>query len=257
MKTIFTILLALSIGSALAQTPIEKTFPLQGAKELVVDFDHPNVTIQTWDKNEVMIKGTVSINNGENDAAFELQSSVDGGVLTIKSNIKDKDNLPRHIVIKKGEQEYVFKTNSFDDPEVQKFFEENGRDYSYMSNSLLMTIKLELFVPKNLKTAIDMKYGLVEFKAFDAPLKVVAKYSKVDATIPSTIGNLTARTKHGEILSNLDIKFDQQPFDVRKGVHGSNWTEITAHPGKGLPTGQAGQDYFIESTYGTVYLRKP
>lgn len=247
-RLIILSIIGLSVNTY-AQTAVEKTFPLQGAKELVADFDHPDVTIQTWDKNEVMIKGTVSINDGENDAAFELQSSVTNGVITIKSIIKDKENLPRHIVIRKGEQEYRFKANDFDDPEVQKFLEENGRDYSYMSNSLLMSINLQLFVPKNLKTTIDMKYGLVEFKTFDAPLKVVAKYSKVDATIPSTIGNLTARTKHGEILSNLDIKFDQQPFESRKDLN-KNWTEITAHPGKG-------QDYFIESTYGTVYLRKP
>ena len=245
---LFIAVLSLSV-TTYAQTPIEKTFPVQGAKELLADFDHPNVTIQTWDKNEVLIKGTVSINNGENDAAFDLQATNTGGVLTINSVIKDKDNLPRHIVIKKGDQEYHFKANDFDDPEVQKFLEENGREYSYMSNSLLIKVNLQMFVPKNMKTTIDMKYGLVEFKTFDAPLKVVAKYSKVDATIPPTIGALTARTKHGEILSNLDIKFDQLPFESRKGKNW-NWTEITAHPGKG-------QDYFIESTYGTVYLRKP
>jgi len=247
MKINLIILLCLSIGITCAQTPIEKTFPLQGAKELVANFDHPNVVIQTWDKNEVLIKGTVSINNGENDSAFELLTSNSGGILTINSFLKDKENIPRHIIVKKGEQEYLFKAKSFDDPEVQKFLEQNGRDYTYMSNSLLMKIELQIFVPKNLKTTIDIKYGLVEFKTFDAPLKVVAKYSKVDATIPLSIGGLTARTKHGEILSNLDIKFDKEPFNYERG---NNWTEISAHPGKG-------QDYFIESTYGTVYLRKP
>jgi len=247
MKTTLIILLALSIGSSFGQTAIEKTFPLQGAKELVVNFDHPNVAIQTWDKNEVVVKGTVSINNGENDAAFELQTTNTGGILSINSFLKDKDNIPRHITIKKADKEYVFKANDFNDPEIQKFLEENGRDYTYMSNSMLMKVELQLFVPRNLKTSINIKYGVVEFKTFDAPLKVVAKYSKVDATVPSTIGGITARTKHGEILSNLDIEFDKAPFGRERG---NNWTEITAHPGKG-------QDYFIESTYGTVYLRKP
>jgi hypothetical protein len=248
MRTVLLIVLSGLSVVTYAQTSIEKTFPVQGAKELVANFDHPDVTIQTWDKNEVLVKGTVSINNGENDAAFDVQATNSGGVLQITSVIKDKENLPHHITIKRGEQEYHFKANSFDDPEVQKFLEENGREYSYMANSLLVKITLQVFVPRNLKTSIDMKYGLVEFKTFDAPLRVVARYSKVDATVPSTIGNLTARTKHGEILSNLDIKFDQQPYPDRKNRN--NWTEITAHPGKG-------QDYFIESTYGTVYLRKP
>ena len=250
MKPILLIILSSLCVSLHAQTAVERSFPLQGAKELVADFDHPNVTIQTWDKNEVMVKGTVSINNGVNDSAFELQSSVADGILKINSHIKDKENLPRQIVIKKGDEEYLFKAKDFDDPEIQKFLNEKGHDYSYMANTLLMKINLQVFVPKNFKTTIEMRHGLVEFKTFDAPLRVVAKYSKVDATIPSTIGNLTARTKHGEILSNLEIKFDQQPFEARRGDSNRNWTEITAHPGKG-------PDYFIESTYGTVYLRKP
>jgi hypothetical protein len=248
MKTTLITILSLFFASTFGQTTIEKTFPVAGAKELVADFDHPNVTIQTWDKNEVMVKGTVSINNGENDANFELQTSNNNGVLTISSLLKDKENIPRHVVVHKADdQEFVFKAKSFDDPVVQKFLEEDGRDYAYISNTLLMKIELTMFVPKNLKTTIDIKYGLVEFKTFDAPLKVVAKYSKVDATVPATIGGITARTKHGEILTNLDIKFDKAPFERERN---SNWTEITAHPGKG-------QDYFIESTYGTVYLRKP
>jgi hypothetical protein len=248
MKTTLSLILSLSFASIFSQTPIDKTFPLAGAKELVVDFDHPNVTLQTWDKNEVAIKGTVSINNGENDANFELQTSNNNGVLTISSLLRDKENIPRHVVIHRADdQEIVFKAKSIDDPEVQKFLEEKGRDYSWISNTLLMKIELQVFVPRNMKTTMDIKYGLVEFKAFDAPLKVVAKYSKVDATIPSNVGGITARTKHGEILTNLDIKFDKAPFQRERN---NNWTEITAHPGKG-------QDYFIESTYGTVYLRKP
>lgn len=250
MKTILVVVFASLFGNTFGQTAIERTFPLQGAKELDTYFDDPSVVIQTWDKNEVMIKGTISINNGENDSAFELQSSVANGILSITSVIKDKDNLPRHIVIKKGDQEYVFKARSFEDPEVQKFLEENGRSYSYMSNGILIDIKLQMFVPKNMKTSVEARHGTIEFKTFDAPLRIVAKHGKVDATIPPTIGNLTARTKHGEILSNLEVKFDQQPFESRRYSDDRNWTEITTHPGKG-------PDYYLESKHGTIYLRKP
>lgn len=249
MKKYTFILLIFSFGSTFSQSPVEKTFPLGGSKELYINFDNPDVVLQTWDKNEVLIKGTVSINSGENDSAFELEPNNTNGILTITSIIKDKENLPRHIVIKKGDKEYIFKGKSFDDPEVKKFLDENGHDYSYMSNGLLIDIKLTVFVPKNLKTTMEAKNGLVEFKSFDAPLRILAKNGKVDATIPSSIGSLTARTKNGEILSNLDIKFDQQPFGTREN-RGDKWTEISAHPGKG-------PDIFIEAKNGTVYLRKP
>lgn len=248
MKTSLIILLAFIYVSSYGQTSFERTYPVGTAKELVAVFDHPNVSIQTWDKNEILVKGSASINHGDNDAAFDMQSSNTGGILTLTSILKDKENIPHQIVIKKGEEEYVFKATSFDDPEVQKFLNEKGHDYSYMSNGIAIDINLQIFVPKNLKTTIEAKHGVVEFKSFDGPLKVVSKHGKVDATISAAVGTLTARTKHGEILSNLDIKFDQQPFDVQR--RGDNWTEITAHTGKGL-------DYFIESKHGTVYLRKP
>lgn len=251
MKTILIFLLAIS-GELFAQTTVEKTFAVQSAKELSLEFEHPNLNIQTWDKNEVLIKGTVSINNGENDAAFELQTSNDGGLLRINSFIKDKENLPKHITIKRGEQEYVFKARDFNDPKVQKFLEENKGEYDYMSSGVLINVNLQVFVPKNLKTSVDSKFGLVEFKQFDAPLRVTTKHGKVDATIPQTIGDLTVRSRYGEIMSNLDVKFDEHNNMDRnaKKPNKNSWTEITAHVGKG-------QSYFIESKYGTVYLRKP
>jgi hypothetical protein len=244
---LFTGLLLAGV-TAYAQTQIERSFPVQSAKELSLEFDHPNVKIQTWDKNEVLVKGKVSINNGENDAAFDLQTSNEGGLLRINSTIKDKENLPRHITIKKGDKEYMFKAKDFNDPEVQKFLAENGREYEYMSSGIQIDVDLEVFVPRNLKTSLDSKHGIVEFKQFDGPLRIVAKHGKVDATIPSAIGDITVRSKYGEIMSNLDIKFDEHPMD--RGKKSNSWTEITARMGKG-------QSYFIESKYGTVYLRKP
>jgi hypothetical protein len=249
MKHSLTIIsFCLFAAAAIAQTKIEKTFPLQGAKELRLDLDHPNVKIQTWDKNEVLVKGTVSINHGENDAAFELQSAGETGVLSITSFIKDKESIPRHTMIKKGEQEYYFKAKDWNDPEIKKFIDENGGEYSYMTNGIIIDINLEVFVPRNFRTTVNAKHGIVEFTQFDGPLRIDAKHGKVDATIPGTIGELTVRSRYGEIMSNLDIKFDQQPFDTNR--KGNSWTELTAHPGKGV-------SYWIESKHGIIYLRKP
>jgi hypothetical protein len=245
---VLTVLL-FAITFAQAQTTVEKTFAVQSAKEVSLEFDHPNLSIQTWDKNEILVKGTVSINNGENDAAFELQSSNDGGLLRINSIIKDKENLPKRITIKKGEEVFVFKATDFNDPKVQKFLDENKGEYDYMSSGVQIDVDLQVFVPKNLKTSVDAKFGLVEFKTFDAPLRIVSKHGKIDATIPPTIGDITVRSRFGEIMSNLDIKFDEHYSDRSQKRHNS-WTEITAHVGKG-------QSYFIESKFGTVYLRKP
>ena len=85
----------------------------------------------------------------------------------------------------------------------------------------------------------------MEVKSFNAPL-IDAKFGGVDATIStSSTGLLTAPSRYGEILTNLDVKFDQARFPDKQ----DKWTEISAKVG-------SGHAYLIESTYGKVYLRK-
>lgn len=231
----------------LAQTKVSRNIPAQGAREVTVSLTYGDIKIETWDKNEIAISGEVSINEGENDDSFQLDTSNEGGVIRIVCGLRDKESIPKRLTVSKGEKEYYFKAKSINDPVVQKFLDENGHDYSFVASGIVTDIRLTLYIPKNLSTSIEAKYGLIEFSNFEAPLRVDAKYGKVDATVPSAIGELTVRTRHGEIFSNLDIKFDQQPFEPRPSK--DSWTTVTAKVGKG-PV------YWIESKYGNVYLRK-
>jgi hypothetical protein len=247
MKAILTLgFIAYSLV-VIAQTKIEKTFPTQGIQKLELAFDYPElVQVHTWDQKDVLIKGSVTINGGENDNAFQLTATNKGNVLQIISELKDKDNIPRRTVIKKGDQEYIFKAKDASDPEVQKFLNENGRDYTYISNGIQYDILLEIFVPKGMECRIDAKFGLVEITNFNAPLIVNAPHGGIDATITSAVtGELTARTRFGEILTNLDTKFNPSGIDDH-----DHWTEVHAKLG-------GGPSYNLESKFGKVYLRKP
>jgi len=249
MKCTAFILSALLVMSTAvqAQTKVEKTIPWKSGQQLQIDFEDPDLKIHTWDKNEVSVTGTASINHGENDNAFELVVEELPGGVKLSSRLKDKESIPQRITIRKGGQDYYFKAKDYNDPEVQKFLEENGRDYSYMSHGVIKDIKLEIFVPKGTVTSIVSKHGLVEVSKFDAPLTVNAKFGKIDASVPvQNVSELSARTRHGEILTNLDVKFDQSALVSKK----DHWTEITAKPGKG-------PYYRFESKFGNVYLRKP
>lgn len=248
MRSIIYLLLLVST-TALAQTNIEKTVAVPPGNTLVMVFDYPElIQVKTWDKKEVLIRGSVSINRGENDDAFELTSKNEGKETVITSGIKDKENLPQRILIKKGDEEFYFKANDWNDPEVQKFLDENGREYVYMSNGIIKEIKLEVFVPRGMQTRIEAKYGLVEIKDFNAPLVVDAKYGGVDATISSAnTGELFARTQYGEIYSNLDIKLASDWDGTRTPPN--KWTEVGTKFG-------SGPKYSLESKYGKVYLRK-
>jgi hypothetical protein len=215
-----------------------------------MDFEFPElIRVQTWDKNEILIKGEVSINKGENDDAFELQVDQSGNKIIISSILKDKENIPHRLMIKMGDTEYFFKAKDVNDPEVQKFLEDNGREYAYMSNGIIKKITLEIFVPKGMETTIESKFGLVEIRNFQAPLKVYSKFGGVDASITErSTGELTARTEFGEILTNLDVKFSTDKT-MPESHHHDRLTVISAKPGTG-PT------YDFESKFGKVYLRK-
>ncbi len=243
LQTLILWVLALS---TFAQTPVDRTVATQAGQRLILDFDHPEIKLSTWDKKEISIKGTASVNRGENDNAFELQIATSGQDIRITSIIKDKENLPQRIMIKKGDTEYFFKAKDFKDREVQKFLDEHGREYAYMSNGVIIEVKLEILVPKGMITNVLSKYGIVEVSNFDAPLTIDSKYGGVDATIDAaTTGQLVARSRYGEILTNLGVAFDQKSPDRNE-----KWTEISAKIG-------TGSRYEIEAKYGNVYLRKP
>lgn len=232
---------------AYAQIKIEKSFPVQASQNLVLNFDYPElIKVSTWDKQEVGIRGIVSINRGENDEAFELNTSSEGGALVITSFIRNKDKLPKRLLIKHGEEEYYFKTDNYRDAEIQKFLDEKGKNYRYMNNGVIIEIELEIFIPKNKSTTIESKYGMVELLACQAPIIVNAIYGGVDVTVPAQgLKTINARTKFGEIYTNLS----QKPSAGNFPENFDNWTSVRYELG-------AGSSIDVESKYGKVYLRK-
>lgn len=225
------------------QTPVNKVIPVNAGQKISMHFDYPElVRVSTWDKNEISIQGTVSINGGENDDAFELITSNSGNTISIKNEIKNMKNLPHRITIVDGAQKIVFRNKE----ELKKYKEEHGlTNYSHMSYGLEMDIILEVKVPRNVETTVDAVYGMVEIKDYSGPLSVTATYGGVDAALTErSIGEITAETNHGEIYSNLDTKFTGEA-----SRQGDFHTYVSAKPGSG-PT------YNFDSKYGNVYLRK-
>jgi hypothetical protein len=225
------------------QTPISKVIPVKPGQKIDMHFDYPElVKVSTWDKNEISVQGTVSINGGENDDAFELQTSTTGNLISIRNEIKNMKNLPHRITIVDGTQKIVFRNKE----ELKKYQQEHGKNsYSCMSYGLEMDIVLEIKVPRNMQTNVESVYGMVEITDFIGPLSVDATYGGVDAALAErSVGEITAETNHGEIFSNLDAKFSGEA-SRQENFH----TEVSAKPGNG-PT------YNFDSKYGNVYLRK-
>jgi hypothetical protein len=226
-----------------AQSPVNKTLTVQPGQKIEMLFDYPElIRVSTWDKNEISIQGTVSINGGESDEAFEILTSTSGNTISIRNEIKNMKDLPQRITIVDGLQKIVFKNKA----EFKKYQEEHGKGkFQMMSTGVDMDILLEIKVPRNTNTKVESVYGMVEIRDFLAPLTVKATYGGVDAALTEkTTGEIIAETNYGEIYTNLDAKFGGDKFRD-ENFH----TYVSAKPG-------TGPDYSFESKYGNVYIRK-
>lgn len=228
--------------SSFAQTAVNKSIPVSAGQKINMHFDYPElVRVSTWDKNEISIQGSVSINGGENDDAFVLERSTSGNLISIESRINGLKSLPQRITVNQGDQKIVFKTKA----DYRKYCDENGKNFNSMSTGVDMDIILEIKVPQNVETRVESVYGMVEIKQFTGPLVVEATYGGVDAAlIEKSTGELVAETNFGQIYSNLDVKLLGNNMR-EKDFH----TYVSAKPGNG-------PRYSFESKYGNVYLRK-
>jgi hypothetical protein len=225
-----------------AQTQLNKTIPVQPGQMISMRFDYPElVRVSTWDRNEIVVTGDVSINNGENDDAFLFENSVSGNTVMINASIRDIKHLPQRITIERDGQKIVFK----DKNALKQYQQEHGTTYNNMSWGADIDIQLEIKVPKNMETRIQAVYGLVEVKNFAGPLTVESTYGGVDVALAEkAAGEITAETNYGEIFTNLDAKFLGDNMR-NKDFH----TYVTAKLG-------SGPKYALESKYGNVYIRK-
>lgn len=225
-----------------AQTQLNKVIPVKASQSISMNFDYPKlVKISTWDRNEISFQGTVSINNGENDEAFIIESSTNGNTVRLDAFIKDLKKLPERIVIMRDGQKIMFR----DKEELKKYQQANGKRYSTMSWGPDIEIELTIKVPKNVNTIVKAEYGLVEVKNFEGPLEVTSTYGGVDAAVSETsTGQIFAETNFGDIFTNLNAKFGGDGHR-QDDFH----TAVSATPGNG-------PRYSFGSKFGNVYIRR-
>jgi hypothetical protein len=240
MRAIVLIALCCLARIIVAQTPVNKTYPVQAGQTIRFQFDYPElIKVSTWEKNEVSIQGTVSINAGENDEAFQLSSSIKGNTLVIESEIVNLKNLPHRITVMRDGKKMTFKNKSA----LRDYDPGNHNNYKFYSEGVDMDIVLEIKVPKEIVTKIESVYGMVEINGFNGPLVVDATYGGIDASLSeSKTGELKAETNYGQIYSNLNHPFSGKE---EEDFH----TLVSAQLGNG-------PGYHFESKYGNVYLRK-
>jgi hypothetical protein len=242
MKTIFIWLCCIISVSATAQSTVTRSYPVKPGQKVELNFDYPKIVkISTWDKNEVSITAHVSINDGENDSAFELEDKSTDGTVIIRNRIKDMDKLPRRYTVIENGKKTVFRSKD----DYKEYTTTSGNNHRITSNGVDMEITIEVKVPANTSTNVNATYGIVEMTNFNAPATINATYGGIDATVSeANTGKIQVTTSYGEILTNLSFS------KITDKTERDFFTSITAEPGKGPA-------YILKSTYGKIYLRKP
>jgi len=246
-RSVFTLILTAFAGLIFAQTISEKNIDISPGQKVYMNFKYPElIRISTWTNNQISITAIVSINLGKNDDAFALEFKENTGDLEIISNIKDYDRLPRNIIVKIKDREYMFEGSDWNDPEFQKFQDEHkGENISWISSGVAMDIKLEIRVPKNIQLDVYARHGVIEILDMPNSITANSRHGGVDVSISSSGKyDFDIITKHGEVFTNLNLDIEND-----SGFRSYRSSRILAKLNGG------GNKVLFESRHGNIYLR--
>lgn len=242
MKTILTILLlAVSPLIVLSQHQINKTYTVKQGQQIDLHFDYPKlIKISGWDKNEISIVATITVDDAEKTDAFTLSDSLYNNTLSIKNKI-NWDKVPTMYYLEEKGVKTTFKTKQ----DFDNYKKENGGNLANASfyQQRNIDVQMEIKIPNGVFANIKSVYGMIELANFNSPANIEAKYGGIDASMnESQIGKIKLTNRYGMIYSNLNLTATEKK-------DANFFTSITAEPGKG-PT------YDLSSSYGNIYLRK-
>ncbi|QHT68591.1 DUF4097 domain-containing protein [Rhodocytophaga rosea] len=251
-KLILFILAGLLYFPAIAQRKFEKTYPLPASRKVNLNFQESSlVKVKAWDKNEVSVQVSVSINNGENDDAFDLKADADNNSLTLETLLMDQENIPRKsFITTRDGARYFVKSPDWNSKEVQELIAIHGEEgISFVGSSIVRDIFIEVSVPRNTDLSVFSKNGDIEIGAIQGPLLANTKNGAVDLSLSGNQkATLELRTRHGEIYTN--VAFQQDKASGVENERNDKWNVVSGTLNGG------GTLISLESKNGSIYLRK-
>ena len=231
MKSLFTAALACLLTlPGLAQKVIEKTLPYNAKQRVTLDFKFANtIKVQAWDRPEVYVKVTATVNNGRlNDALrVDFASAPEG--INVTADF-DKQ------LARQGKREDCPDRNGNNTSN----WDEGGERYY-----LCYDIYYEVFLPRQADLRLESINGNVEIKDLTGPVQAKSISGFVDMSWPKNQGaDVSMQTISGEVYSDLDIAFENKkdnPGPVGYLLKGK--------------IKEGGSRLQLESISGDVYLR--
>ena len=237
----------LSGSVSFAQTEITKRYEVSGNQAIQFQFDDASIiNITGWQENYISIDASISINNNRQNDAYQFEESMINGEKQIVGYLSDKQNLPRVIQIKKGDELFTFSTDDWNSPEILKFYEEQGEEgISWKSYGISWVINLKIKIPQNSNVTVSSKHGIIELENILGKVAANSIHGGIDLSVNEKMRCLlNAKTKWGTIYSNLNLKVDKELSSNR------DWNNVIASI-----NGGSGPSIKLESKHANIYLR--
>jgi len=228
MKHIILALCLLIAASALAQRNVEKQEQISKSESVYLNFKFANdIKVEQWNKNEVSIKASVYLDNGEGNDAFSLKTDRSSGVVKIYSDFGD-------------------------------YFEQKQKERKNWTGNRTTEINYVVYVPKGVSLRVksisgslemntfigdlrtDLISGDITLKKYDGELRLKTVSGDVDVVIDKAL--IDASTVTGTIYSDLDI---QQNSKKNYGT-----IQIKGSVNKGT------EPLKLKTVSGDIYMRK-
>ncbi len=230
MKSLFTTALACLLTlPGLAQKIIEKTLPYNPRQRVNLHLKFADtIRVQAWDKPEVYIKTSVTLNQGKLNDALRLNFVSGPEEISVTADF-DKQ------LAKQGTRA------DCTEPNGNNTSIDEGGDRYY----LCYDIVYEVYLPRQADLRLETIDGNVELKELTGPVQAKSISGFVDMSWARNKGaDVAMKTISGEVYSDLDINFQNK--------------RENASPVGYLLQGkikEGGSRLQLESISGNVYLR--
>ncbi|CAA9209406.1 MAG: hypothetical protein AVDCRST_MAG95-25 [uncultured Adhaeribacter sp.] len=232
MKKIFLLSLCclFLLTSAFAQKVVEKTLPVAANQKIDLQLKFGNdIKISAWDKKEVYVKVSYSINSDRlNDA---LKINFNSGAEAVQVLV-DLD----HVLLKTGRAE-----DCPDQQNNRSYSSHNGQSYYSCTQ-----IDYEIKVPRNGNLVVNTINGNIELREISGPVNAKSISGFVDMNWPGKQGaNIALKTITGEVYSDVDIAFTNKQKEI----------PIVGYQLKGNVNG-GGSEVKLETISNNIYFRR-
>jgi hypothetical protein len=231
MKNIIIAIVLMFSVSITAQRQVEKSMTVSSGQDIFLNFKFAeNIKIEQWNKNEVLAKVSVNIDDGEGDEFFSLETETIGETVEMRSEFGD-------------------------------YFEnKNRKDRNYWNRNTTTDIIYTVYVPMNANLKIKSISGDVESNSFKGNLKTDLVAG--DVTIKSYDGELWLKTVSGDLdvtMENADINVKTltgtiySNIDMDKSADGK---KSSGHNKIQTKINKGGKLVKMETVSGDIFLRK-